>query len=50
VAFPPNAVVGDDIFNSGQSTAEQYDLYQLFGSQAQIIIELQHRFDGLPIH
>jgi hypothetical protein len=26
------------------------DLFQLFGSNAEIIRELQHRFDGLPIH
>ena len=49
VAFPPNAVFGDDIF-----FYEDYngtiDLRQLFGSESQIIFALQHRFDGLPIH
>jgi hypothetical protein len=49
VAFPPNADLSNYIFG-GLSEAEQYDLYQLFGSQERIIIELQHRFDGLPIH
>jgi hypothetical protein len=49
VAFPPNAVFEDYIFG-GQSTVGQTDLYQLFGSIAEIISELQHRFDGLPIH
>jgi hypothetical protein len=49
VAFPPNAVIGDFIFNGG-SAAEQYDLYQLFGSEVRIMWELQHRFDGLLIH
>jgi hypothetical protein len=50
VAIPPNAVFGDDVF-----IEEDYnvmtDLQQLFGdSNARIIWELQHRFDGLPIH
>ena len=45
MAFPPNAVFGDDIFSGA------FDLYQLFGnSDASIISALQHRFDGLPIH
>jgi hypothetical protein len=35
---------------SGGSATKQYDLYQLFGLIAEIIIALQHRFDGLPIH
>jgi hypothetical protein len=48
LALPPNAVIGD-IFG-GQSSAERCDLYQLFGSIAEIIRELQHRFDGLLIH
>jgi hypothetical protein len=50
VAFPPNAVFGDNIFiNEGVSTIT--DLQQLFGdSNARIIWELQHRFDELPIH
>jgi len=33
-----------------QSETEQYDLFQLFGTIAEIISELQHRFDGIPIH
>jgi hypothetical protein len=49
VAFPLNADLSHDIFG-GQSATEQYDLYQLFGSIAEIISELQHRFDGLSIH
>jgi hypothetical protein len=45
VAFPPDADIGDNIFN------EAFDLRQLFGnSNVAIIRELQHRFDGLPIH
>jgi hypothetical protein len=44
VAIPPNAILGDDIF------IEMTDLRRLFGSEARIIRELQHRFDGLPIH
>jgi hypothetical protein len=47
VAFPP--VFGDNIFG-GQASFERCDLYQLFGSIEEIISELQHRFDGLPIH
>jgi hypothetical protein len=49
VAFPPNAVFEDEIFIIG-SNAEMTDLQQLFGSNASIIWELHHRFDGLPIH
>jgi hypothetical protein len=49
VAFPPDAVFGDDIFiDEGMSTIS--DLQLLFGSDAEVIRELQHRFDGLPIH
>jgi hypothetical protein len=44
VAFPPDAVIGKDIL--GGAT----DLLQLFGSIAEIIRELKHRFDGLPVH
>ena len=44
VAIPPNAILGDDIF------IEMTDLQRLFGSEARIIRELRHRFDGLPIH
>jgi hypothetical protein len=51
VAFPPNAIFGDNIFIiAGIKTDTDTDLYQLFGSNASIIWELQHRFDGLPIH
>jgi hypothetical protein len=44
VAFPPNAVFGDKLFMDGS------DLHLLFGSEAEVISALQHRFDGLPIH
>jgi hypothetical protein len=44
VAFPPNAVIDNNIFD------EATDLLQLFGSIAEIIRELKHRFDGLLIH
>jgi hypothetical protein len=48
VAFPPNAILADNII---LSATDQYDLQRLFGnSNARIISELQHRFDGLPIH
>jgi hypothetical protein len=47
VAFPLNAVFnGDNTFYGHLTT----DLQRLFGSNARIIFELQHRFDGLPIH
>jgi len=50
VAFPPNAVFGDDIFID-EDYNEMTDLQRLFGnSNARIIFALQHRFDGLPIH
>jgi hypothetical protein len=49
VAFPPNAIIGDKVFIIG-SNAEMTDLQHLFGSNAGIIWQLQHRFDGLPIH
>jgi hypothetical protein len=50
VAFPPNAVFGDNIFINESLDTSFSDLYQLFGTEAEIIRELQHRFDGLPIH
>jgi hypothetical protein len=55
VAFPPNAVFGDDIFFDEEDDDEDElalitDLQRMFGSNARIIWELQHRFDGLPIH
>jgi hypothetical protein len=49
VAFAPNAVFGDDVFIDGGMNLIT-DLQRLFGSNARIIWELQHRFDGLPIH
>ena len=39
-------VFGDDFLIGSTNT----DLLQLFGSITRIISELQHRFDGLPIH
>jgi hypothetical protein len=50
VAFPHDAVFGDGIFiNEGVSRIT--DLQILFGnSEARIVSELKHRFDGLPIH
>ena len=45
VAFPPDAIIGDDNILS-----EATDLLLLFGSIAEIIRELKHRFDGLRIH
>jgi hypothetical protein len=62
VAFPPNAVFGDEIFideedddvedddEEEDDDDNDTDLQLLFGSNAEIIRELQHRFDGLPIH
>ena len=44
VALPPDAVIGVTIFD------EATDLLQLFGSIAEIIEALKHRFDGLLIH
>ena len=50
VAFPPNAVFGDDIFID-EDDNEMTDLQLLFGnSEVRILRELMHRFDGLPIH
>jgi hypothetical protein len=52
VAFPPNAVFGDNIFldNEMDIITDVRDLQLLFGSVTEIILALQHRFDGLPIH
>jgi len=51
VAFPPNAVFGDDIFLCEEDEMDIHtDLQRLFDSNARIIWELQHRFDGLLIH
>jgi hypothetical protein len=49
VAFPHDAVFDDNIFID-EDDNEMTDLQRLFGSEASIIWELQHRFDGLPIH
>ena len=49
MAFPPNAVFDDNIFID-EDDNEMTDLQRLFGSEARIIWELMHRFDGLPIH
>jgi hypothetical protein len=49
LAFPPNVVFGDDIFIE-EDYDEMTDLQRLFGSEVRIMWELQHRFDGLPIH
>jgi hypothetical protein len=46
VAFPPNAVIGNNIFHGHRTT----DLQLLFGSIAEIKRALSHRFDGLLIH
>jgi hypothetical protein len=50
VAFPPNAFLGDNIFIHALNGDDMMDLQRLFGSIAEIIHELQHRFGGLPIH
>jgi hypothetical protein len=49
IAFPTDTVFSDVVFII-EGREDLSDLCQLFGSQAQTIIELQHRFDGLPIH
>jgi hypothetical protein len=49
VAIPPNAAIGDAIFIAEDDDV-MADLERLFGSDAEIIRELQHRFDRLPIH
>jgi hypothetical protein len=51
VAFPPNAVFGDNVFiDEGDDEEILTDLLHLFGSNARIISELSHRFDKLLIH
>jgi hypothetical protein len=50
VAIPPNSVFGNDDIFIDEDYNEMTDLQQLFGSEARIIRELQHRFDRLPIH
>jgi hypothetical protein len=50
VAFPPNAVIGNDVLCNGDPRYRT-DLEILFGNtEADIIRELKHRFDGLLIH
>jgi hypothetical protein len=49
VAFPPDAVFDENIL-IGTGSDTLMDLQLLFGSNAEIIRELQHRFNGLPIH
>jgi hypothetical protein len=49
LAFPSNAVFGYDLFIEEGMTMIT-DLQLLFGSEAEIIRMLKHRFHGLPIH
>jgi hypothetical protein len=52
VAFPPDPIFGLNIFLIQQHYGMDInsDLLELFGSIAEIISELQHRFYRLPIH
>jgi hypothetical protein len=50
LAFPPDADFGDKIFIDDEINLVVSDLWLLFGSEAAIVRELMHRFDGLPIH
>jgi hypothetical protein len=52
VAIPPNAVISGTIFidEEGYDDYQRTDLQLLFGSEALVVIELRHRFRGLPIH
>jgi len=53
VAFQPNAIFENLIFDEDDEERETIiitDLLELFGSDAEIIRVLQHRFDELPIH
>jgi hypothetical protein len=56
VAFPSNTTLDDSVFIDDDFDEDDEfmsiitDLQQLFGSDLEIIRELQHRFDGLPIH
>jgi hypothetical protein len=51
VAFPPDVVFGDDIFIEEDDDDIFADLQLLFGdSNAAVIRDILHRFDGLPIH
>jgi hypothetical protein len=49
VAIPPNAVFGNDIFFDDDDDVNT-DLQRLFGSNENIIREILHPFDKLPIH
>jgi hypothetical protein len=62
VAFPLNAVIKDNIFIEEEEEEEEddddiedgtelrTDLLLLFGSDFEIIRNLKHRFDKLPVH
>jgi hypothetical protein len=53
ILLPSNAVSNGRIFfhDNGGTLNVRTDLQELFGDSYEIIIrELQHRFDGLPIH
>jgi hypothetical protein len=53
VAFPPDAVIGDNILFESRDDifiVPGMDLQRLFGSELEAIRELSHRFDGLLIH
>jgi hypothetical protein len=51
VAIPPNTIINSDEIFIHNIIDKVTDLQLLFGdSNARIIRELQHRFDGLPIH
>ena len=52
VAFPSNAVFGDDIFFDEEEDEDEVDtdLYQLFGSESGVRRALMHRFNELTIH
>jgi hypothetical protein len=50
LAFSPGTVFDNNVFIHALNGDEMTDLQRLFGSEARIIRELQHRFDRLPIH
>jgi hypothetical protein len=57
MAFLPDVVFGNDIFIEEEEEDDddnemklRSDLQLLFGSDLEIISELMHRFNGLPIH
>jgi hypothetical protein len=45
-----DAVFDDNVFIIGTGFQLYTDLQRLFGSNERILRELQHRFNGLPIH